>query len=76
MRISTVNIVELHENEIIGLSSFANTKDGNIEANILFYDLIADDNPNLLGNEIENYVKKGRYELGGYVIKSVISTNA
>jgi hypothetical protein len=76
MKISTVNIIEQHDGEIIGLSSFANNKDGNIEADILFYDLIADDNPNLLGNEIENCVKKGYYQLGAYVIKSVISTNS
>jgi len=76
MKLSTVNVVEMHEGDIIGLTSFDNTKDGNLEAEILCYDLIAEDDPNLLEEEIEEtkdrYTKKAKN--GDYVIRMVVST--
>jgi len=74
-------VVEMLDGDIIGLTSFDNTNDGNLEAKILCYDLIAEDDPNLLEEEIECFVDQGEYESkpfpeskSNYVIKLVVST--
>lgn len=76
MKLSTINVVEMHEGEIIGLTAFPNSDEGNREAEILCYDLIAQDNPKFLDEEIEKimgtedeYTSKNT----DYVIKMVVS---
>jgi hypothetical protein len=55
-------------------TAFPNDVDGNREAKILFSDLIAEDDSNLLEEEIEGFVASDKYEKSNYVIKVVVSS--
>jgi hypothetical protein len=64
--IKTVNVIETNEGEVIGVTSFPNTRVGNRDANIFFYDVIKEDDDTLLDEQIEFFVKDGKYEVGDY----------
>lgn len=77
MKISTVNVVEMHEGEIIGLTAFPNSDEGNRDAKIFCSDLIKQDDPNLLDEEIEEIMgteDKYTSDNTDYVIKVVVSS--
>ena len=77
MKISTINVVEMLDGDIIGLTAFPNSDDGNRDAKILCYDLIAEDDPDLLEKEIEKIMgTEDQYKAKNtdYVIKMVMST--
>jgi len=77
MKISTINVVEIYDGDIIGLTAFPNSDDGNRDAKILCYDLIAEDDPDLLEKEIEKIMgTEDQYKAKNtdYVIKMVMST--
>lgn len=75
MKISTINVVEVHGDQIIGLTPFTNDDNGDLESKIFFFDLIKEDSPNLLDEEIELLVESDHYVKNDYAIHLMVSTN-
>lgn len=64
--IKTINVVEMADGEILGIHSFPKNKAGRNEAKIRMFDVIKENEPDLLDEEIEQAVKSKSFDQNGY----------
>lgn len=64
IKISTVNVIELVNDNVTILKSFRDTKQGNRTAEILFHDIAMENVKNLVEEDIENALEEGLLESG------------
>lgn len=67
-KLNTVNVIELVDGDVIGISSFPNHTNGNINAEILFHDVIKDNYEDELDEVIEVAIRESRYAKDNYEI--------
>ena len=71
--IKVVNVIEQVGLEVVSVTSFPDTEEGNKAADLFFYDLIKGDGGDLSGKSCEKYAKDARYVNGHYIVTSIIS---
>ena len=69
--IKTITVVEMADGEILGITSFPKNKDGKRDAKIHMYDVIKENNPKMLDEEIELAVEEGSFYTSDYSAKIV-----
>lgn len=66
MKIDTVNVVEYCDDDLVGIHSFDETSDGNIEAQECFASILKEHGSNFSPEDIESYIEDGYWEQGNY----------
>jgi len=66
MKIDTVNVVEYSGDDLVSITSFEETSEGNIEAGEHFTALLTENGAWVTAEEIESYVEDGYWEQGDY----------
>ena len=64
MKISTVNVVEYADDDLVGIASFEDSKDGIIEAGEHFKAILEENGDNLSPKDIDTFIEDEYWEQG------------
>lgn len=62
--LATINVTEVVDDNIVSIRSFPDNAEGNLNAEILFHDIIVENDEDVLEEEIENALEEGAYSKG------------
>jgi hypothetical protein len=66
MKLETVNVIEYADDDLLGISSFDNTPEGNAEAEARFKATLVELGDSLSDEDISSFVEDGYWEQGSY----------
>ena len=68
MKVNTINVTEMADDAILGITSFSTDEEGKAEAEERFRFCVKENGENVTDEEIEDCIEDGYFEQGNYQV--------